>query len=178
MSVRGQSAATSDQRPGGLRTSVLYSHPARARGRTVHVRTAELRLYSRVVQCEIRKSEVYDIDFSRPSPKSKYGLVIHSNYRFGSDYMSPFREIALLPPQSQNYPSADIARKRRSTERPGYRPTRVLHATVPSGSGPARKHTAKFEPAAWSWAQMTSGSGAPKRDLSEKAITFKLQRPN
>jgi hypothetical protein len=44
--------------------------------------------------------------------------------------------------------------------------------------GPARKHTAKFEPAAWSWAQMTSGSGAPKRDLSEEAITFKLQRPN
>ena len=33
--------------------------------------------------------------------------------------MSPFRfrEIALLPPQSQNRPSADIARKRRSTAR-------------------------------------------------------------
>ena len=26
-------------------------------------------------------------------------------------------------------------------------PTRVLYATVPSSSGPARKHTAKFEPA-------------------------------
>ena len=63
-------------------------------------------------------------------------------------------------------------------QRPGYRPTRVLHATVPSSSGPARKHTAKFEPAAWSWAQMTSGSGAPKRILSEGTITFKLQRPN
>jgi hypothetical protein len=45
------------------------------------------------------------------------------------------------------------------------RPTRVLHATVPSNSGPARKHTAKFELAAWSWAQMTSGFGAPKRIL-------------
>ena len=56
--------------------------------------------------------------------------------------------------------------------------TRVLHATVPSGSGPARKHTAKFEPAARSWAQVTSGSGAPKRVLSEEAITFELQRPN
>ena len=65
-----------------------------------------------------------------------------------------------------------------SAQRPGYRPTHVLHATVPSGSGPARKHTAKFEPAAWSWAQMTSGSGAPKRVLSEEAITFKRQRPN
>jgi hypothetical protein len=31
--------------------------------------------------------------------------------------MSPFREIALLPPQNQNRPSADIARKRRSTAR-------------------------------------------------------------
>jgi hypothetical protein len=51
-------------------------------------------------------------------------------------------------------------------QRPGYRSTRVLHATIPSGSGPARKHTAKFEPAAWSWAQMTSGSGAPKLILS------------
>jgi len=83
--------------------------------------------------------------------------------------MSPFREIAFLPPEGQNRQSADIARKRRSTARLqiGYRPTRVLHATLPSGSGPARKHTAKFEPAAWSWAQMTSGSGAPKRVLSE-----------
>eukprot|EP00964_Phaeocystis_antarctica_P115153 scaffold79104_cov107-Phaeocystis_antarctica.AAC.1 len=39
----------------------------------------------------------------------------------------------------------------------------ALHATVLSSSGPARKHTAKFEPAAWSWAQMTNGFGAPKR---------------
>jgi hypothetical protein len=31
--------------------------------------------------------------------------------------MSPFREIALLPRQSQNRQSADIARKRRSTGR-------------------------------------------------------------
>ena len=29
---------------------------------------------------------------------------------------------------------------------PSYIPTRVLHATVPNGSGPTRKHTAKFEP--------------------------------
>jgi hypothetical protein len=94
--------------------------------------------------------------------------------------MSPFREIAVLPPQSQNRQSADIARKQRSTARLqiGYRPTHVLHATVPSGSGPARKHAAKFEPAAWSWAQMTIGSGARKRVLSEEAITFKLQGPN
>ena len=91
--------------------------------------------------------------------------------------MSPFREIAVLSPQSQNRQSADIARKQAALNG-GYRPTHVLHATVPSGSGPARKHTVKFEPAAWSWAQMTSGSGARKRVLSEEAITFKLQRPN
>ena len=58
------------------------------------------------------------------------------------------------------------------TQRPGYGPTRVLHATVPSSSGPARKNTAKFEPAAWSWAQVTSGFGAPKRVLSEGTITY------
>eukprot|EP00964_Phaeocystis_antarctica_P064962 scaffold39124_cov101-Phaeocystis_antarctica.AAC.1 len=48
------------------------------------------------------------------------------------------------------------------TQRPGYRPMRALHATVLSSLGPARKHTAKFEPAAWSWAQMTSGFGEPQ----------------
>ena len=36
-----------------------------------------LRLYSRVVGCEIRKIEVYCIDFSRPSPESKSGGGIH-----------------------------------------------------------------------------------------------------
>ena len=66
--------------------------------------------------------------------------------------MSPFRETALLPPQSQNRPSADIARGS-GAQRPGYGPMRALHATVPSSSGPTRKHTAKFELAAWSWAQ-------------------------
>jgi hypothetical protein len=90
--------------------------------------------------------------------------------------MPPNREIALSPPPKSESP---IRRYRaEAAQRPGYRPTRVLHVTVPSGSGPARKHTAKFEPAAWSWAQMTSGSGAPKRVLSEEAITIKLQRPN
>ena len=57
--------------------------------------------------------------------------------------------------------------------RPGYRPTRVLHATVPSSPGPARKHTAKFEPAAWSWAQMTRGTPeAPKRVLDSGLGSF------
>ena len=80
--------------------------------------------------------------------------------------MSSFREIAVLPPQVR------IANRQishgSSVQRPGYRPTHVFHTTVPSGSGPARKHTAKFEPAAWSWAQMTSGSGARKRVLSDR----------
>ena len=34
-----------------------------------------------------------------------------------------------------------------SAQRPGYRPTHVLHATVPSGSGPARKHTTEVSDA-------------------------------
>ena len=57
--------------------------------------------------------------------------------------MSPFREIALY------HPKVRIANPQISSgsgaQRPGYRPTRVLHATVPSGSGPACKHTAKFD---------------------------------
>ena len=90
-------------------------------------------------------------------------------------------DCALLPPESQNRPSADIARKRRSTARLQLysrvtdRRACVLHATVPSSSGPARKHTAKFEPAAWSWAQMTCGSGAPKRVLSEEQEANHIQ---
>jgi len=93
--------------------------------------------------------------------------------------MSPFRQIARLPPESQNRQSAEISRvkatlngpvsDRRASSTRRFR--EVRHAT---------KHTAKFEPAAWSWAQMTSGSGAPKHILSEEAITFKHQpeRPN
>ena len=87
--------------------------------------------------------------------------------------LSPLR----LERRTQHMPNpqidTDISRGS-GAQRPGYRPTRVLHATVPSSSGPARKHnTAKFEPAAWSWTQMTSGSGAPKRVLSVDAIPFK-----
>ena len=61
--------------------------------------------------------------------------------------------------------------RQNGARRPGYRPTRVLHATVPSSSGPAHMLTAKFEPAARSWAQMPSGSGAPKRILSEQPLS-------
>eukprot|EP00964_Phaeocystis_antarctica_P162619 scaffold137203_cov537-Phaeocystis_antarctica.AAC.1 len=45
---------------------------------------------------------------------------------------------------------------------------RAPHATVLSCSGPARKYTAKFEPAAWSRAKMTSGFGAQKRIFVHK----------
>jgi hypothetical protein len=113
--------------------------------------------------------EVYDIDFSRPSPESKSGRGIPplKLHRFGSGSMSMSRH----SDKSRFYrPKVKIANPQISrgsgAQRPGYRSTRVLHATIPSGSGPARKHTAKFEPAAWSWAQMTSGSGAPKLILS------------
>jgi hypothetical protein len=84
--------------------------------------------------------------------------------------MSPFREIARFytapNAQSQNRQSADITRKQRSTARlqTDARPSRDGSE---HSSGPARKHTATFEPAAWSWVQITSGSGAPKRVLSE-----------
>ena len=46
------------------------------KGVSVIIRT--LRLYSRVVVCEIRKIEVYYVDFSRPSPESKSGCVATS----------------------------------------------------------------------------------------------------
>ena len=82
-------------------------------------------------------------------------------------YMLPFRR------KSRVYnPKLRIAHPGMSRgsdgQRPGYRPMRVLHATVPSSSGPARKHMAKFETAVRSWAQMTSGFGPPptKRILS------------
>ena len=91
--------------------------------------------------------------------------------------MSPFKKARFYRPKVR-IANPQISRGSGGAQQPGYRPTRVLHATVTSGSGPSRKHTAKFEPAAWSWAQMTSGSGAPKRVLSEEAITFKLQQPN
>ena len=64
------------------------------------------------------------------------------------------------------------------TKSPGYRPMRVPHATIPSSLGPARKHTTKFEPDSWRWAQMTSGFGPPKRILSDGPCSFKLKRQN
>ena len=45
------------------------------KSKTIFMNT--LRLYSRVVGCEIRKIEVFYIDFSRPSPESKSGRGIH-----------------------------------------------------------------------------------------------------
>ena len=55
---------------------------------------------------------------------------------FGSGSMSPFREIAVLPPQSQNRLSADIARKRRSTARlqTDARPSRDVSEQFGSGT--------------------------------------------
>jgi len=49
--------------------------------------------------------------------------------------MSPFREIAVLPPESQNRQSADIARKQRSTAslQTDARPSR--NGSERSGSG-------------------------------------------
>ena len=67
-------------------------------------------------------------------------------------------------------------------KRPGVTDQRALqlHATVLSssgfaGSGTHRKHTAKFEPDAWSWAQLTSGfgHGAPK---AKRIFDFVFER--
>ena len=97
--------------------------------------------------------------------------------------MSPFREIAILyrPKKSESQRFAIPQMSRGSgAQRPGYmqtdaRPSRDASERFGSGT---QAYAAKFEPAAWSCAQMTSGSGAPKRVLSEEAITFKLQQPN
>ena len=87
--------------------------------------------------------------------------------------MSPIREIAVLTPHSQNRQTAYRARKRHSTARlrTDARPSR--DGSEQSGSG-TQAYAAKrnIEPAGWSWAQMTSGSGAPKRVLSEGTITY------
>ena len=121
---------------------------------------------------EIRKIDVNYIDFSCPSPESKNRRGINSNSSLGAVLCRNFEKSRFCRPKVR-IANPHIARGS-GTQRPGYRPTRALHATVPSSSGPARKHTAKFEPAAWSWAQMTSGFGAPKRILSEEAFTFKV----
>ena len=46
-------------------------------GGGANLKSRTLRLYSRVVACEIRKIEVFYIEFSRPSPESKSGWGIH-----------------------------------------------------------------------------------------------------
>jgi hypothetical protein len=110
-----------------------------------------LRLYSRVVQCEIRKIEVYDIDFSRPSPDIKSGRGIHCNYRFGSDYVAISRNRAFTAPKPEspirryraeaalNGPVTD---RRASTFTRRFRAVRVRHASIrpnlsrPRGVGP------------------------------------------
>ena len=134
--------------------------------------TGALRLYSRVPQCEIRKIDVNCIDFSCSSPESNNQRGINSNSSLGAVLRRHFEESWFCRPKVR-IANPHIARGS-GTQRAGYRPTRALHATVPSSSGPARKHTAKFEPAAWSLARMTSGFGAPKRILSEEAFTFKV----
>ena len=137
-------------------------------------------------------------DFSRPSPVStafnslylKFAGGIHASLKYKSTGSGSGTVIC------RHFENGEIARFWRpkgrianpqisrgsgaQTTAPGYtdRCATVLHATIPSSLGPARKHTAKFEPAAWSWAQMTSGSGAPKRVLSEGTITFKRLWPN
>ena len=82
------------------------------------------------------------------------------------------RDSTALKPESAN--RGNRAEAARNGLVPGRLASRVPHATVPSTSGPARKHTAKFEPDSWSWAQVTSGLGPPKRILSEEPCSSNL----
>ena len=103
-------------------------------------------------QCEIKKIDLSIIDFSCPSRMSNSPRRIHWNSSLGA---VPCRH---SEKSRFNRSKARIGQPRKScgsgTKRPSSRPTRVPHATVPSSSSPARKHTAKFEPGSWSWAQM------------------------
>jgi hypothetical protein len=81
--------------------------------------------------------------------------------------MSQFRKVAVLQPQSvrighpfREY-RAEAALNGPVTDRRASFTRRIRDGSVgPSNLGRACKHTAKLEPAAWSWAQMTSGFGA------------------
>ena len=76
-----------------------------------------------------------------------------------------------------------VARRQSGARRPDYRPTaRPFGATVPGGRAvrvrlsPAHMLTARFEPAARSWAQMPSGSGAPTRICGAAATYIPSKR--
>ena len=98
--------------------------------------------------------------------------------------MSPFRETRVYRPKVR---IANIRRYRAEAALNGpvtdrlqtnARPSRDGFERFGSGTQANGQITAKFEPAAWGWDQMTSGSGAPNENafclLSEEAITFKL----
>jgi hypothetical protein len=92
-----------------------------------------------------------------------------------------FREIARA--LTINRPKVRIANPQISrgigAQRPGYRPTRVSFTrrfrAVRVRHASIRPNLSRPRGAS---AQMTSGSGAPKRILSEETITFKLQWPS
>ena len=113
-----------------------------------------------------------------PTPAARSGLC--SGHPWILLLISEAAAVLLLQeliPCSQNRQSADIARRRRSTARLQTDARPLREGSEQFGSG-TQAYTAKFDPAAWSWAQMTSGSGAPKRVLSEGTITFKRLGPN
>ena len=68
-------------------------------------------------------------------------------------YVSPFAEIAVFCNPKVRIAHPRISR-RSGAERPGYRPTatRVLHATIPSSSGPARIGWGEGRGAGCGWA--------------------------
>ena len=55
----------------------------------------------------------------------------------------PVEKIAFFPTPKTKMGNPQRSRQN-GARRPGYRPTRVLHATVPSSSGPAHMLTDKF----------------------------------
>ena len=100
--------------------------------------------------------------FYTVSGESKSGRGIQWNSSFGAvqcrhSEKPRFYRLKAESPGSPIRRYRAVARMQRSTA--NYRPTRVLHATVPSSSGPARKHTAQLEQSELKKSGVSSGFG-------------------
>jgi len=129
----------------GMTTDVYFGHLFMA---ALHMAGFTLRLYSRVSQCEFRKIEVYCIDFSRPSPVSKFAGGIH--YRITGLGAILCRHFEKSRPKSEStigrYRAEaalnGLATDRRTSFTRRFRAVRVRHASIrpnlsrPRGVGP------------------------------------------
>jgi hypothetical protein len=108
-----------------------------------------------------------------PPPVSKSAVLGNSALKttgfLGAErfYVAIPKSRGFTTPKCQNRPSLPGISRGSGAQRPGDRPTRVLYATYTRrfrrskqlGSGMQAHGQCKLEPAAWSWAQMTSGFG-------------------